>query len=79
MMVAVKTGKTSPEELFHSVNNQLTIVMAHAEMLAYEGGSEQALARCREIKRAASNINRLLQALMIEDKLKGALHELEVR
>jgi two-component sensor histidine kinase len=67
-MIVVDTAKLSPKELFHSVNNQLAVVMAQAEMLAKEGNTEQTLERCREIKRAAANINRLLQAFVNEDK-----------
>ena len=63
-VTTAKTSKTSSQELFHSVNNQLLVVMAQAEMLAKESGSEQAIERCLEIKRAASNINRLLQAFL---------------
>ena len=66
IMAAVATAKTPPQELFHSVNNQLLVVMAQAEMLAQESGSEQAIERCLEIKRAASNINRLLQAFLVD-------------
>jgi two-component sensor histidine kinase len=65
-MAAVNPTKTSSQELFHSVNNQLLVVMAQAEMLAQESDSEQVIERCREIKRAASNINRLLQALLVD-------------
>ncbi len=54
----------SSKELIHSVNNQLALVMAHADMLAREVRSEQDLERCREIKLAASKINRLLKALL---------------
>lgn len=52
----------SSQELIHSVKNQLTVVIGQAEMLAREGRSEQDLERCREIKKAASNINQLLKA-----------------
>lgn len=38
--------------------------MAQAEMLARDGRSEQDLERCREIKQAASRINRLLKAFL---------------
>lgn len=54
----------SSKDLLHSINNQLTLVMAHAEMLARQESSEQTLERCREIKQAASNINRLLQSYL---------------
>lgn len=68
IIAAVSTAKTSSQDLFHSVNNQLSIVMAHAEMLAREENSEQTLERCREIKRAAANISRLLQDFAAEEK-----------
>jgi hypothetical protein len=54
----------SSKDLIHSVNNQLALVMAHAELLARNGRSEQDLERCREIKQAASKINCLLKALL---------------
>jgi hypothetical protein len=57
----VSAAAMSSKELIHSVNNQLTVVMGQAEMLALEGRSEQDLERCREIKKAASNITRLLK------------------
>jgi two-component sensor histidine kinase len=60
----VTTANMSRQELFHSVNNQLSVVMAQADMLAREDHSEETLERCREIKRAASNISRLLQAFV---------------
>ncbi|HET9838236.1 MAG TPA: hypothetical protein VFR84_08375 [Candidatus Angelobacter sp.] len=54
----------SAKDLIHSVNNQLAIVMAHAEMLALKDRSEEDLSRCLEIKQAASRINRLLKSLL---------------
>ena len=60
----VSVATMSSQELIHSVKNQLTVVIGQAEMLAREGRSEQDLERCREIKKAASNINQLLKAFL---------------
>jgi len=57
----------SSKDLLHSVNNQLTVVMAQAELLARQVKSEQNLERCLEIKQAASRINWLLRAF-VEDE-----------
>jgi len=51
----------SSKDLIHSVNNQLAVVMAQAEMLARENCSAPSLERCQEIKDAASRINSLLR------------------
>jgi two-component sensor histidine kinase len=67
-MVAVNASNISAQELLHAVNNQLAVIMGHADMLAKEANSEQALERCREIKRAASKINVLLQEFPSGDK-----------
>lgn len=59
----------SPKNLLlHSVNNQLTVVIAQAELLATELNTEQDQVRCLEIKQAAAKINRLLQAFMAESQ-----------
>jgi two-component sensor histidine kinase len=60
----VSVALMSSQELIHSVKNQLTVVIGQVEMLAREGRSEQDLERCREIKKAASNINQLLKAFL---------------
>jgi hypothetical protein len=53
----------SSKEVIHSVNNQLMVVLAQAELLAREGCSDQERACCLEIKKAAHTINRLLNSL----------------
>ena len=52
----------SSQELLHSVNNQLTVVMAQAELLERYVASPQDMERCLEIRQAASKITRLLHA-----------------
>jgi two-component sensor histidine kinase len=56
-------------DLLHSVNNQLTVVMAQAELLARYVASEQDMERCREIKQAASKINRLLRTYVADSHM----------
>jgi hypothetical protein len=51
----------SSKDLIHSVNNQLAVVMANAEMLARENCASPSVERCQEIKQAACKINRLLR------------------
>jgi two-component sensor histidine kinase len=57
----MSTAIMSSKDLLHSVNNQLTVVMAQAELLARYVASEQEMERCLEIKQAASKITRLLR------------------
>ena len=64
----MSTVSMSSKDLLHSVNNQLTVVMAQAELLARQVKSEQNIERCREIKQAASKINRLLRAFVADAK-----------
>jgi two-component sensor histidine kinase len=56
-------------DLLHSVSNQLTVVMAQAELLARDVASEQDMERCREIKQAASKINRLLRTYVADSQI----------
>jgi len=51
----------SSKDLLHFVNNQLTVVMAQAELLARNVESAQEAERCLEINQAASKITQLLQ------------------
>ncbi len=62
----------SSKELFHSINNQLAVVMAQAELMAREASSEQELERCREIKLAASKIHRLLHGYLADENVINA-------
>ncbi|HEY3770590.1 MAG TPA: hypothetical protein VGN44_18095 [Candidatus Angelobacter sp.] len=57
----MSTAIMSSKDLLHSVNNQLTVVMAQAELLARYVASEQEMERCLEIKQAASKITRLIR------------------
>jgi two-component sensor histidine kinase len=57
------------KDLLHSVNNQLTVVMAQAELLARYVASEQDMERCREIRQAASKINRLLRTYVADSQI----------
>jgi two-component sensor histidine kinase len=57
----MSTAIMSSKDLLHSVNNQLTVVMAQAELLARYVASETEMERCLEIKQAASRITRLLR------------------
>jgi two-component sensor histidine kinase len=57
------------KDLLHSVSNQLTVVMAQAELLARDVASEQDMERCREIRQAASKINRLLRTYVADSQI----------
>ncbi|HZU31086.1 MAG TPA: hypothetical protein VFB79_08230 [Candidatus Angelobacter sp.] len=58
----------SSKDLIHSVNNQLAVVMAQAELLA-KYASQQDAERCLEIKQAATKINRLLRAFSADSHM----------
>ena len=60
------------KDLLNSVNNQLTVVMAQAELLARDVESSQEVERCQKINQAACNITRLLQAYVSESKAAAA-------
>ena len=65
----MSTAIMSSQDLLHSVNNQLTVVMAQAELLARYVASAQDMERCREIKQAASKINRLLRTYVADSQI----------
>jgi len=48
------------KELVHTINNQLTIVMGRASLLASATDDEGTRSRCREIQQAAREISALL-------------------
>jgi hypothetical protein len=56
------------KDLLNSVNNQLTVVMAQAELLARNVESSQEVERCQKINQAACNITRLLQAFVADSR-----------
>jgi two-component sensor histidine kinase len=65
----MSTAIMSSKDLLHSVNNQLTVVMAQAELLARYVASETEMERCLEIKQAASRITRLLRTYVSEAQI----------
>lgn len=59
----------SSKDLLHSVNNQLTVVMAQAELLERYVASKQDMERCHEIRVAASKITRLIRAFVADPNI----------
>jgi nitrogen-specific signal transduction histidine kinase len=49
-----------PDDLIHSINNQLAIVMGNAQLLGLEVDNCSTRETCRKIQAAASKINKLL-------------------
>ena len=58
----------SAKDFLRSVNNQLTVVMAQAELLARHAESAQEMERCVEIEQAASKITQLLRAFVADSQ-----------
>jgi signal transduction histidine kinase len=56
--------KMSSQELIHSINNQLTVVMGRAELLSNAPVNEETQRVCLEIRTAAGKLNLLLQQYM---------------
>lgn len=52
-----------PEQILHTINNQLTIVMGKASLLASETNDVGMKKRCQEIEKAARQISRLLNRI----------------
>ena len=48
------------DDLLHSINNQLAVVMGHAELLGLKVENRKTQETCREIQAAASKINKLM-------------------
>jgi nitrogen-specific signal transduction histidine kinase len=48
------------DDLIHSINNQLAIVIGRAQLLGLEVDNHGAQQTCREIQAAASKINKLM-------------------
>lgn len=53
----------SPKQIFHTINNQLTIVMGRAALLASETDDLNTRRRCEEIGTAAQKISLLLREM----------------
>jgi len=51
----------SSQELIHSINNQLTVVMGKAELLSQAPVNEETQRMCLEIRMAAGKLNHLLR------------------
>jgi len=59
-----RSGATvSAKQILHTINNQLTIVIGRAALLASETEDLGLKKRCEEIEAAAHNISRLLNRL----------------
>jgi hypothetical protein len=56
-----------PKQVVHNINNQLTIVIGRASMLAAESDDAAIKKRCEEIEAAAQNISRLLNRMSASD------------
>lgn len=54
----------SAQELIHSINNQLTVVLGRAEMLSQAQVNEETQRVCLEIRTAAGKLNHLLRQYM---------------
>lgn len=50
----------SYQDLLHSVNNQLAVVMGKAELLGLKVENRTTKQECKEIQAAASKINKLM-------------------
>jgi len=59
----VKEHSVSPQQIFHTINNQLTIVIGKAALLAAETDDLDTRRRCEEIGTAAQKISRLLSEI----------------
>lgn len=56
--------KMSSQELIHSINNQLTILIGRADLLSKAEVNAEAQRACLELKTAAGNLNRLIREYM---------------
>jgi len=57
----------SPKQLVHIINNQLTIVIGRAAILAAESYDARTKKRCEEIETAAQKIGRLLNSMATDE------------
>lgn len=53
----------SREELLHSINNQLAIVMGRAELISFQSSDQAMKRRCEEIGEAAAKIKTLVSCM----------------
>jgi hypothetical protein len=51
----------SSQELIHSINNQLTILIGRADLLSKAELNAETQRACLELKAAAGNLNRLIR------------------
>jgi len=58
----------SPKQILHTINNQLTIVIGRAALLASETDDAGMKKRCEEIKTAAQKISHLLNYMDPDEK-----------
>lgn len=54
----------SSQELIHSINNQLTILIGRADLLSKAELNAETQRACLELKAAAGKLNRLIQEYM---------------
>jgi len=54
----------SSQELIHSINNQLTILIGRADLLSNSEVNEETQRACLELKAAAGKLNRLIREYM---------------
>jgi hypothetical protein len=57
----------SSQDLFHSVRNELVVVLGRVELLASVAADQTTLEHTRQIKAAALNIRQLLQTAQQND------------
>lgn len=62
-----KGVRVSPKQVVHIINNQLTIVIGRAALLAAESHDIGTKQRCEEIETAAQKISRLLNSMSTGD------------
>jgi hypothetical protein len=63
----VEKGVRVPPKVVHTINNQLTIVIGRAAMLAAETDDVPTKERCEEIKTAVQEISRLLNTTAVRE------------
>jgi len=68
MQKAAKEGAEpmSTREIVHTINNQLTIVMGRAALMAETAEEPETRSRCKEIQSAVQTISRLINRMSQE-------------
>jgi nitrogen-specific signal transduction histidine kinase len=61
------TTVMSARDIVHTINNQLTIVIGKASLLAQSADDQGIKTRCREIETAAQTISSLLNRMTIQE------------